>query len=152
MPTVYPKNILGTGHAGAPVNILGSGSTTGADANAWHVCYTLAPFPGFHEIASLTSLFGVYWVDLTGWMQSGNYVDRVSICCLVTKHSIERVGLNHETELLLLTIQEGVMKILVPRQLGNVVYSLRIAYRHLTKPRPAVTFPFLAGKEVVPIA
>ena len=152
MPTIYPKNILGTGATGTPVSILG-GSGAGADANAWHVCYTLvAPFPGFHEIVTLTSELGVYWLEITGWIQSGTFVDRVGICSLVTRNSIERVGLNHETESLLLTIQNGSAKVLVPQQSGDVTYSLRIAYRHFTKPKPTVTFASLAGKEVVPVA
>ena len=152
MPSIYPKNILGTGATGTPVSILG-GSGSGSDVHAWHVCYTLlAPFPGFHEIVTLTSELGVYWLEITGWIQSGTFVDRVGICSLVTRNNIERVGLNHETESLLLTIQGGSAKLLVPQQTGDVTYSLRIAYRHFTKPKPTVTFASLAGKEVVPIA
>ena len=150
MPTVYPKNILGTGQSG--VNILGtSGNGFGVDVNAWHVVYTLPPFPGFHEVVSITSE-GIYWLELTGWLRCGSFLDRVQICCLVSRNSIERVGLNHESDVLLISIQDGIAKVLVPQQTTAVTYSLRVAYRYLTKPRAVVTFGILAGREVVPIA
>ena len=154
MPSVFPRNILGLSGRSTPTSILGGGSgSTDGDASAWHVCYTLPMHsPGFHEVVSISSDLGVYWMEVTGWIQCGSWMDRVGICCLVTRNSIERIGLNHESDLLLISIAEGTTKLLIPQQTNELTYSLRIGHRYLTKPRPIVSFATIAGRDVVPIA
>ena len=153
MPAVFPRNILNQNARGGPTSILGGSSSAQGDTSTWHVCYTLpAPSPGFHEVVNLSTALGIYWLEITGWISCGSWMDRVGICCLVSKNSIERVGLNHETDMLVISLDQGNTKVLVPQQTHETTYSLRIGFRHLTKPRPSVTFATVAGREIVPIA
>lgn len=154
MTSVYPRNILGLSGRGVPTSIIGAGSSgADGDTSSWHVCYTLPMHsPGFHEIVNLQSDLGIFWMEITGWIQCGSWMDRVGICCLISRNSIERIGLNHESDLLLISISEGNTKLLVPQQTNELTYSLRIGFRHLTKPRPTVSFATIAGRDVVPIA